>query len=53
MISSFAFSGFTLPPYNTGIELAKCLVKEYLGVTFDVNSRSTPKIARITEYENA
>ena len=35
----------------TGIELAKCLVKEYLSVTFDPESRSMPKVARITEYE--
>ncbi len=36
----------------TGIELAKCFVKEYLGLTFDPNSRSKNKVARITEYEN-
>ncbi|MBQ6385224.1 MAG: RpiB/LacA/LacB family sugar-phosphate isomerase [Lachnospiraceae bacterium] len=35
----------------TGIELAKCLVKEYLGLTFDPNSRSGSKVARICEYE--
>ena len=35
----------------TGIELAKCLVKEYLSVTFDPESRSMPKVVRITEYE--
>lgn len=35
-----------------GIELAKCLVKEYLGQTYDPNSRSAPKIARITKYES-
>lgn len=34
-----------------GIELAKCLVKEYLGNTFDPASRSLPKVARITAYE--
>lgn len=34
-----------------GIELAKCLVKEYLSNTFDPQSRSLPKVARITEYE--
>lgn len=34
-----------------GIELAKCLVKEYLSVTFDPNSRSAAKVARIKEYE--
>ena len=35
-----------------GIELAKCLVKEYLGQTFDPNSRSAPKLKKIYEYEN-
>lgn len=34
-----------------GIELAKCLVKEYLSVTFDPNSRSAPKVQRIYDYE--
>ncbi len=34
-----------------GIELAKCFVKEYLGLTFDPNSRSAPKVARICDYE--
>ncbi len=34
-----------------GIELAKCLVKEYLSVTFDPNSHSAAKVARINEYE--
>ena len=33
------------------IELAKCLVKEYLANTFDPASRSLPKVARITQYE--
>ena len=41
----------TLGAQVTGIELAKCLVKEYLSVTFDPGSRSMPKVARITEYE--
>ena len=41
----------TLGAQVTGIELAKCLVKEYLSVTFDPESRSMPKVARITEYE--
>ena len=36
-----------------GIELGKCLVKEYLGRTFDPNSRSVPKIKRIYDYEGA
>lgn len=34
-----------------GIELAKCLVKEYLSLTFDPNSRSAAKLARLMEYE--
>ena len=41
----------TLGAQVTGIELAKCLVKEYLSVTFDPESRTMPKVARITEYE--
>jgi ribose 5-phosphate isomerase B len=35
-----------------GIELAKCLVKEYLSAAFDPKSRSMPKIQRIYDYEN-
>jgi ribose 5-phosphate isomerase B len=35
-----------------GIELAKCLVKEYLQNTFDKNSRSGPKVEAIIEYES-
>lgn len=42
----------TMGAQVTGIELAKCLVKEYLSVAYDPNSRSAPKVARITEYEN-
>lgn len=34
-----------------GIELAKCLVKEYLESTYDPNSRSAIKIKRILQYE--
>jgi ribose 5-phosphate isomerase B len=34
-----------------GIELAKCLLKEYLSCHFDPSSRSGPKVSRITEYE--
>ena len=37
----------TLGAQVTGIELAKCL----LSVTFNPESRSMPKVARITEYE--
>lgn len=36
----------------TGIELAKCLIKEYLKVNYDPNSRSAPKVERIMQYEN-
>ena len=43
----------TLGAQVTGIELAKCLVEEYLKYTFDPNSRSGPKAARIAEYEEA
>jgi ribose 5-phosphate isomerase B len=34
-----------------GIELAKCLVKEYLSVSYDPASRSKSKVDRIVEYE--
>jgi len=35
----------------TGIESAKALLAEYLAHTYDPESRSAPKIARIAEYE--
>lgn len=35
-----------------GIELAKCMVKEYLAGTFDPNGRSGAKVQRILDYEN-
>lgn len=35
-----------------GVELAKCIIKEYLSVTFDPECRSKDKVARITEFEN-
>lgn len=41
----------TLGAQVMGIELAKCLVKEYLKLSFDPSSRSVGKVARITEYE--
>jgi ribose 5-phosphate isomerase B len=41
----------TMGSQVVGPELAKCMVKEYLSVTYDPNSRSAPKIARICEYE--
>jgi len=41
----------TLGAQVTGLELAKCLVEQYLNVAYDPNSRSSSKVARITEYE--
>ena len=41
----------TLGSQVIGIELAKCLVKEYLSLTFDPNGRSATKLARLMEYE--
>jgi ribose 5-phosphate isomerase B len=41
----------TMGAQVTGIELAKCLVKEYLANTYTRNSRSASKVDRITEYE--
>lgn len=41
----------TLGSQVIGIELAKCLVKEYLSLTYDPNGRSAAKLARITEYD--
>lgn len=41
----------TMGAQVTGIEVAKMIVKEYLNNTFDVKSRSMPKVARIYEYE--
>lgn len=35
----------------TGIQLAQCLVKEYLKLNYDPNSRSEPKVQRILQYE--
>lgn len=35
----------------TGVEVAKCLVREYLGLFFDSNSRSAPKVAKIVEMD--
>lgn len=35
-----------------GVEVAKCLLTEYLGRTYDPTSRSAPKIAAIYEYES-
>jgi ribose 5-phosphate isomerase B len=35
-----------------GIEVAKCLLAEYLSHRFDPGSRSAPKVAAISEYES-
>ncbi len=42
----------TMGAQVTGIELAKCLVKEYLANNYNPNSRSAPKVDRISKYEN-
>ena len=34
-----------------GSELAKCLLREYLSLSYDPNCRSAQKVARICEYE--
>jgi ribose 5-phosphate isomerase B len=41
----------TMGAQVTGIELAKCLVKEYLSNVYERNSRSASKVDRIAEYE--
>ena len=41
----------TMGAQVTGIESAKCFVKEYLGLTYDPNSRSKEKVDRIISYE--
>ncbi len=41
----------TMGAQVVGIELAKCMVKEYLSCTFDPNSRSKDKVERIYAYE--
>jgi ribose 5-phosphate isomerase B len=43
----------TLGAQITGVELAKRLVKEYLSLSYDPNSRSASKVARIVEYEKS
>ena len=35
-----------------GTELAKCMVTEYLSLTYDPNSRSKEKVERIVDFEN-
>lgn len=41
----------TLGAQVIGTELAKCLVKEYLGAVYVPGTRSAPKVGRIVEYE--
>lgn len=41
----------TLGSQVIGIELAKCLIAEYLSCTYDPSSRSAPKVQRIYDYE--
>lgn len=41
----------TLGSQVIGIELAKCLVREYLSHSFDPSSRSMPKVRRICQFE--
>ena len=41
----------TMGAQVVGIELAKCILKEYLSCTYDPNSRSKDKVQRILDYE--
>ncbi len=43
----------TMGSQVVGIELAKCIIKEYLDLSFDPNSRSKDKVNRIKELENS
>lgn len=43
----------TMGSQVVGIELAKCMVKEYLSCTFDPNGRSGAKVQAIVDFENA
>lgn len=42
----------TMGAQVVGIELAKCMLKEYLSLTYDQNSRSRDKVQRIVDFEN-
>ena len=42
----------TMGSQVVGIELAKCMVKEYLSCTFDPAGRSGAKVQRIIDFEN-
>lgn len=41
----------TMGAQVVGIELAKCMVKEYLSCKFDPNGRSKEKVERIMQFE--
>jgi len=41
----------TLGAQVTGSELAKCFIKEYLGLQYDPAGRSAPKVGAIAAYE--
>lgn len=41
----------TLGSQVTGPELAKCLAETWLGLAYDPNTRSAPKVDRISDYE--
>lgn len=42
----------TMGAQVVGIELAKCMLKEYLSLTYDANSRSRDKVQRIVDFES-
>lgn len=42
----------TMGSQVVGIELAKCMVKEYLSCTFDPKGRSVVKVQQIVNFEN-
>lgn len=42
----------TMGSQVVGIELAKCMVKEYLSCTFDPKGRSVAKVQQIVNFEN-
>lgn len=41
----------TMGAQTTGVELAKCFIKEYLEAEFDPAGRSAPKVRAIEDYE--
>ena len=42
----------TMGAQVVGVELAKCMLKEYLSLSYDKNSRSRDKVQRIVDFEN-